>query len=365
MDEKTKQRLLDKNKKLIDMVIERAKRDFPDDIAIIGLTGSFSTGDFHEKSDLDLIIINNTDRGWGISACFILEDVGYDIYCTPWETRIEAQASLKSPYISCLIDLQILYCAKPEYMEKFNAYKQRALDTLAKPIGKGCIERAKQCIDIAKQEYTDTLLSDNIGTVRYAASKVLYNLTNALVSLNNTYFKRGVKRYLEQLATFQYMPVDFEKIYMAVIEAKTIQEIRNAAYEMLKSMVELYDKMDENFVKQPVPTYDNLRGTYEELWCNYRNKLIASTGSNDKSYAYHVARGAQEFLDEMAEEKGTKKFDVMQHFDPDNLPLFKERFLRVMEEYLEEYNKVGRKVERYQSFEQLYDKYYAGSLRLL
>nr|WP_246318128.1 nucleotidyltransferase domain-containing protein [Paenibacillus taichungensis] len=67
------------------MVIERAKRDFLDDIAIIGLTGSFSTGDFHEKSDLDLIIINNTERGWGISDCFILDDVGYDIYCTPFK----------------------------------------------------------------------------------------------------------------------------------------------------------------------------------------------------------------------------------------------------------------------------------------
>ena len=52
------------NELLINMVIERARRDFLDDIAIIGLTGSFSTGDFHEKSDLDLIIINNTERGW-------------------------------------------------------------------------------------------------------------------------------------------------------------------------------------------------------------------------------------------------------------------------------------------------------------
>ncbi len=91
-----------------------------DDIAIIGLTGSFSTGDFHEKSDLDLIIINNNERGWGISYGFILDDVGYDIYCTPWETRIEAQANLTSPMISCLTDLQILYCAKPEYMDRFN-----------------------------------------------------------------------------------------------------------------------------------------------------------------------------------------------------------------------------------------------------
>ena len=357
MDEKTKQRLLDKNKNLIDMVIERARRDFPDDIAIIGLSGSFSTDDFHEKSDLDLIIINNTERGWEISTCFILEDVGYDIYCSPWETRIEDEASLKSPYVSCLTELKIVYCAQPEYMEKFNAYKQRALDTLAKPIGKECIERAKRCIDIAKQEYTDTLLSDNIGTVRYAASKVLYNLTNALVNLNNTYFKRGVKRYLEQLATFQYMPDDFEKIYMAVIDAGTIQEIRNASYEMLKSIVALYDRMYVNFVKQPEPTYDNLRGTYEELWCNYRNKVIASTASNDKSYAYHVARGAQEFLDEMTEHRGTKKFDLMMYFDAANLPSFKEAFLHAMEEYLEEYNKVGRTVERYDSIEQLYDHF--------
>lgn len=69
MNAEIRQKLKDKNEKLINMVIERARRDFPDDIAIIGLTGSFSTGDFHEKSDLDLIIINNTEQGWGISSC--------------------------------------------------------------------------------------------------------------------------------------------------------------------------------------------------------------------------------------------------------------------------------------------------------
>jgi hypothetical protein len=52
MQNSIKKALLDKNQKLINMVIERAKRDFPEDIALIGLTGSFSTGDFHEKSDL-------------------------------------------------------------------------------------------------------------------------------------------------------------------------------------------------------------------------------------------------------------------------------------------------------------------------
>ena len=357
MDDKTKQKILNKNEKLINMVIERAKRDFPDDIAIIGLTGSFSTGDFHEKSDLDLIIINNTNRGWGIASCFILDDVGYDIYCTPWETRIEEQANLKSPMISCLIDLQILYCSKPEYMEKFSAYRKKALDALAKPIGKECIERAKKCIDYAKQEYANTLLADDIGAARYAASEVVYNLINALVNLNNTYFKRGVKRYMEELMTYQYIPKDLERIYMDIVEAKTMEEIRDTSYIMLKSIVELHQKMYMDFVQQPVVTYDNLRGTYEELWCNYRNKIIANVELNDKVYVYHVASGAQEYLDAMTHNIGTKKFDLMKHFDADNLLSFKETFLRIMDEYLEEYRGTGRMVERYETYEQLYHQY--------
>jgi len=75
MDELKKQELFEKNDKIANMVIERAKRDFPDDIAIIGLSGSFQTDDFHENSDLDLIIINNTPKGWEISDCFILGNV--------------------------------------------------------------------------------------------------------------------------------------------------------------------------------------------------------------------------------------------------------------------------------------------------
>ncbi|MCL2014629.1 MAG: nucleotidyltransferase domain-containing protein, partial [Defluviitaleaceae bacterium] len=99
IDDTTKQRLAAKNQKVIDMVIERAKRDFPNDIALIGLTGSFATNDFHEKSDLDLIIVNSTDKGWEISLLFILDGVGYDIYCTPW-TNLEKKAELDDTGVS-------------------------------------------------------------------------------------------------------------------------------------------------------------------------------------------------------------------------------------------------------------------------
>lgn len=357
MDAANRERILYKNDELIRMVIQRAKRDFPEDIAIIGLTGSFNTGDYYEKSDLDLIIINNTPQGWGISSCFILEDVGYDIYCTPWETRIEEQANLESSMIACLIDLQVLYCAKQEYLEKLNGYKQRALDELAKPIGKDCIRRAKKYIDQAKQEYANTLLSEDIGVVRFASSELLYHLLNALTNLNNTYLKLGFKRYLKEIASYRYVPEHYEKNHMAVIHAKTIHEIRSASYIILSCVIDLYQRMDKELVIRPVPTYDNLNGTYEELWCNYRNKMLHSIEIQDKFYAYHVANGIQGYLDEMTEMIGTPKFDLMQYFDSDDLQLFKEKTLQVMDEYLEEYNRVGRKAKHYDTFEALYKEY--------
>ncbi|HBU80443.1 MAG TPA: nucleotidyltransferase domain-containing protein [Paenibacillus sp.] len=357
MDEIIKKKLLGKNELLINMVIERVKRDFLDDIAIIGLTGSFSTGDFHEKSDLDLIIINNTEKGWEISDCFILDDVGYDIYCTPWDSRIQEQSTLESPNVSSLTELKILYYGKPEDLEKLNDFRQKALDALANPIGEACLYRANKWIDLAKQAYSDTMLGEDIGSVRHASADVLYNLVNALVSMNNTCIKRGIKRYLEEIRSFRYVPDDLDSLYMSIIEAHTIEDNRIASFNMLNSVTRLHSTMCDNFIVKPAPTFDNLRGTYEELWCNYRNKILNSVITNDASYVFLSVYGAQGYLDEMALEKGTKKFDIMQYFDASNLPVMKEKFLEVMDEYLDEYDKVGREVERFTTFEQLYAHY--------
>jgi hypothetical protein len=362
MQDSIKEMLIKKNQKLIDMVIERAKRDFPDDIALIGLTGSFSTGDFHEKSDLDLIIVNETERGWGIAAGFILDDVGYDIYCTPWEPRIVAQSKLESPMAGILIDLKVLYCAKPEYLEKLNRYRQKALDLLKKPIGKECMDRARKNINLAKQHYADAMLSDQIGAVRYAAGGVLYETVNALTNLNNTYIKRGIKRYLEEILAYKYLPDNMESMYMAVIEAATVEELRNSTQSLLSSLISLYEKMRAQFVDSPSPTYENLWGTYEELWCNCRNKVIASTNVHDFSYAFHAALGAQAYLDEMTGMLGTPHFDLMQHFDTGNLQKFQDAFVQATADYAAVYDQAGRKICRYDSFEHLYEDYMNGRL---
>ena len=356
MNDTLRKKLADKNEKLINMVIERAKRDFSDDIALIGLTGSFSTNDFHEKSDLDLIIVNNTGKGWAIGDCFIFDDVGYDIYCTPWD-NLEKKAELDCFGVSTLTDLQVLYCAKPEYLERLDALKAKAMKKLSEGINIESIKRAGKHIDLAKQDYADMLLAHNLGEVRYASGSLLFNVVNSIVSLNNTCIKRGVKRYLEELSTYKYLPKDFETLYMSLVDAKSIEDIRKYSGMLLTSVLALREKLYDTYVEKPVPTYDNLGGWYEECWCNLRNKLKLGVANKDKFYTFLIAEGAQSYFDEMTGRLGTKKYDLMQYFDSDNLDKILEEFMKVMDEYLQEYEKVGRKVKCYDSFEALYDSY--------
>ena len=364
MEDSVRQALIQKNQRLIDMVIERAKRDFPEDIVLVALTGSFLTGDFHQKSDLDLIIVNETPRGWDIAASFILEDVGYDIYCTPWSPRLEAQSLLESPMAGHLLDMEVVYCKGPEYMEKLMAYRQRALDLLSKPVGPECIGRAWKNIEAAKRDYADAMLSQETGAVRHAAGRVLYEAVNALINLNNTYMKRGVKRYLETVLALEHRPENLEEMYLSVVRARTAEELRGAAGRLLAALVQLHGDMVKAYVPAPSPTYENLKGTYEELWSNCRNKVLASALAGDISYAFHAALGAQEFLDEMADMLGTPRFDLMGRFDADNPAAFRDAFLAASDEYAAVYARAGRKIARYDSFGALYPDFMAGRVGL-
>lgn len=358
MDETVEARLLERNRRIIAMVVERAKRDFPDDIAIVGLTGSFTTGDHHEGSDLDLVIVNNSDRGWGIADTFILGDVGFDLYCTPW-TSLEAKSRLEDAGVSTLTDMQVHYTARPEDLDRLRSLQRRARDLLSQPVGRASLDRARPHLAKARQALADAMLAGEPGPVRFAAANVVHHVVNALISINNTCITRGIKRYLEILLALEHLPRGVEALYMAVVDATTIEGLRAAARSLLAAVVELHEHLWQTLVQQPVPTYDNLRGTYEELWCNYLNKVLVSTAAGDRSYAFHAALGAQDYLDEMHGRFGTPSFDLLRDFDAGDLGRFRDAFLAATELYRAEYAKVGRDVKRYDSVDDLYADYMA------
>ncbi|MDD2492272.1 MAG: nucleotidyltransferase domain-containing protein, partial [Bacteroidales bacterium] len=103
MDDNIKQVLQKRNQKIIDAVIKKGEKVCPNAIDLIGIYGSFCTGDIHEKSDLDLLIVINSDKGRKVSSCFILGEVAHDIYCTTWES-VESISLFEEPQIAKIME---------------------------------------------------------------------------------------------------------------------------------------------------------------------------------------------------------------------------------------------------------------------
>ena len=345
-------KISEKNIKLINAIIARVKRDFKQDIDLIGLTGSLNTDDIHDRSDIDLIIISNNNKAGRFSVSFILDDVGYDFNSISWG-KAEEMATLESRYTTCLVDLKILYVANQTALDRFNTLKESALKKLSEPIGVNCIERANKLIQLAKIDYAEIMLSDNVSSARYFSGCLIRNLITCIAHMNNNYIKRGVKRFLEEMSVYEYLPENFNTLYFGVIESKNISEIKIASEAILIAVINLHNALKCKHFVQPIPTSENLKRLYEKCWCNYKNKTMDSVEKNDKAYAFHVAVSAQKYFNNLPNICGIQRFDLMQYFDPNNLNAFKQAFLKAMCEILSEYRKVGLSVEQFSDFYEL------------
>ena len=75
--------LEERNQKIIDAVVKKANIVCPGALALIGIYGSFMTGGFHEKSDLDLLILINDDGHLAlmslVSAGAMFSEIGSEV----------------------------------------------------------------------------------------------------------------------------------------------------------------------------------------------------------------------------------------------------------------------------------------------
>ena len=93
--------LENRNRRIVEAVLQKEKILCPGAVALIGIYGSFQTGEVHPLSDLDLLILINDDRGWQLATAFIQDDlgVGHDIYCTSWDS-LRQDACFSHPHMS-------------------------------------------------------------------------------------------------------------------------------------------------------------------------------------------------------------------------------------------------------------------------
>ena len=327
------------NQKIIQAVIEKANRVCPDSLALIGIYGSVATADAHEKSDLDLLILIEDDAGWKLGTGFILDDrsVGYDIYCTNW-SALRYDAECHHAHLSKLMDSQIVYVNHPDAYGRLCALRAQAKQFLE---SEGRFQRANEALDKAKLAYANACLREELGQVRLEACGVITYLLDAVMLYHGTYFKLGVKRTFEELAS---LPLD--GVFVQTIQKAVISNEINGLCEALKQLI-LYTENHIRPKRSLAEPSEALSGTYEEMVSNWRNKVEEAAKKGDAYASFMNMCSFQFMLSEISAGVAIGSFPIMDEYNPDSLGENTAVFDKYLQKYEQAYLRAGISVRRF------------------
>lgn len=353
-----KQNLYARNNKIIEVIMKEMKEKCPDAIDLIGIGGSFCNGDIYEKSDLDLVIIYNDDRAKCLDKCFIIEDVGFDVYTQDWN-RFEAMAEYNHPYVTKLFDLNVVYSRNEEVLQKYKLYQNRVKYNMGNTelVNKHIGEHFSKVLSSVNS------LQDvsNIGVAYRKLASIIKEIEFILFMVNRTYVRRGTKRVPEEIASLQVLPQDFLPIYNEIVNCKTLEEIQNKVIMLVSPIKNLLDSMDisyesteekKNSLEKRAINVTNLPGTYEEIYSNWKNKMYHAVDINSTYLSFVTMSSCQEFYDEMADEFDIPRIELLANYNPDDLKGNAIAFDNALNEWKKLYDMFGLTVQYYSNLEE-------------
>ena len=206
-------------------------------------------------------------------------------------------------------------------------------------------------IDKAKIAYANACLREEAWEIRMEACGVITFLSDAMMLYHGKYFRRGVKRTIDELAT---LPIDdvFVQLIKKAVVCKDISQLR----DLLKQLI-LYAESLIRHEKLKAKPSEALSGTYEEMYSNWRNKVEEAVKNADAFSLFMNMCSFQFMLSDIAEEVEIGSFSVMDEYDPDSL----EDNVKIFDKYLQKYEQVYRRavisVRRYSDVEEFIANY--------
>ena len=337
------------HQKIINAIIQKAEAVCPNALALIGIYGSVATGDLHEKSDLDLLILIQNEDGYRLATGFILNDseIGYDIYCMNWD-RMQYDAECHHSYLSRLMDSEIVYVKDQSALDALLSLREKAKALLASDQR---FERVKACLDQAKICYANACLTEDLGKVRCEVFGVVTHLADAAMLFHGRYFKRGTKRMLEELAA---LPIEdeFSNGITAIAHAQSQEELRTLSLRLLQYAQRAF--VPSKPLKAPS---EDLAGTYEEMFSNWRNKTHEAAKNHDALSSFMNLCSLQLMLNEIANDTAIGRYDLMGAYDPNDLSQNAALYDTCLAQYETVYHQAGLSVKRYNTVDAFVEEY--------
>lgn len=337
------------NQKIIEAVIEKANKMCPDSLALIGIYGSVSTGDEYERSDLDLLILIQDDKGWQLGTGFILDDnkVGYDIYCTNWD-GLRYDAECHHAQLSKLMDSKIVYINNQKAYDELCKLREQTKLFL---VSEERFQRVNELVDKAKVSFANAYLHDELGQVRLDTFGVMYYVMDAIMLFHGRYFKRGTKRMLEELVALPINEAFIDNL-KSIVASKDVSELRRLSKCLL-----LYTEKHIKRGEVKAEPSESLAGTYEETYSNWRNKVEEAATQSNAFASFMNMCNLQYMFAEISSEYAIGTYNIMEEYNPDCLEYNVGLFDRYLKKYEEVYKIAGIEIKRFSSVDEFVEDY--------
>ena len=295
-------------------VLSQAKESYADDIALVV---SHTSLNIDPQEDVVSYFVPITAKGRQFAQTFILDGRGYDIWGMEWD-RLERFAALEEYNMTVLADSKILYARTPEDAARFEALRQKQAANLADPIQSR--RRALEAYVTAKGLYAELLFSEG-SDIRLYAGYVLDYLARAVAFANHRYFHRSQMDQLEELKSMALVPGGFAEKYLAVIQTANDDLRKKLCHDLIAAVG---DFLSPEEVHGREKNFQDLADWYAELsytWLRIRQYIR----QNDAVKVHMWGILLQNELNEVCEDFGLVKMELMNAYDPANLSRFAVR----------------------------------------
>ena len=356
MEDSVRDSLLERNRRMIQAVKDKASLVCPGAVDLIAIAGSFASGEYYEKSDLDLLIVINSDSGWKIAKAVIIGDVGHDIYCQTWDGLARA-AEYPDPHVVKLLNVDIVYAASQEVEERYMALRGKLRALLSRPLCLEDLEKAEKYYHSALETLGKLFLSDGDSECKYLSAEILYYIEYVAYMVNKAYICHGVQGIPAELSALKRLPEGFIHAYHTLIGAEGAEEIKRGAKSLVKLTGGFLADLRDGLSHKPPMAAKDLEGTYEEAVSNWRWKMYRAVQLDSPHLSLMTAASCQNYYDGFSAEFDIPRFDLFSSFSSRDLPASAAGFDRALEEYRRLYTGNGLEICRYASLEEFEKDY--------
>jgi hypothetical protein len=258
--------------KLAHEFVEKIRRDYPQDISIVAIYGSYVYDELTEFSDLDLFFIPKTQRGYNMAQAFIYKDIGMDFWPISWE-RAESMANYED-MVSLIAEAEVIYYGDESDKDRFQSLKKRIVHGLSR---EDFVHKAKESVRQACDVYFEMLDDkEDFHRVKVLSVGVMKHLAQALVWNDNTYVKRGGEKFFMQAGATKKTPDEFTGVCRELAESKDPESIISYCQNLITG-VRRTIFAESSRERENRDYYD---GFYEELKSTY-NKIHSACEENN------------------------------------------------------------------------------------